>query len=43
VGFKIAAEMGDRYRRMLAECEPSIARNVTANLFERHIAPVFFL
>ena len=43
VGFKIAAKMGDRYLGMLAECEPSIARNVTANLFERHIEPVFFL
>jgi hypothetical protein len=43
VGFKIAARMGDRYLRMLAECAPSITRNVTANLFERHIEPVFFL
>lgn len=41
VGFKVAAKMGDRYLKMLDEAEQSIARNVTANLFERHIKPVF--
>ncbi len=41
VGFKIAAKMGDRYLRMVEECEPTIAKNVTENLFERHIRPVF--
>lgn len=41
VGFKIAAKMGARYLRMLEQCEPTIARNVTENLFERHIRPVF--
>lgn len=41
VGYKIAAHMGERYRRLLAEYEPVIARNVTKNLFERHICPVF--
>ncbi len=41
VGYKIAAKMGSRYLRMLEECEEPISRNVTANLFDRHIAPIF--
>ena len=41
VGFKIAAKMGDRYTSMLDACEESIARNVTTNLFDRHIEPLF--
>lgn len=41
VGYKIAAKMGDRYYRMLDECEESIAKNVTENLFDRHIRPLF--
>lgn len=40
VGFKIAAKMGDRYLRMLDECEESISRNVTFNLYDRHIQPL---
>lgn len=41
VGFKVAAQMGDRYLKMLEACEASVARNVTANLYERHIKPLF--
>lgn len=41
VGFKIAAKMGDRYLRMLEQCEPTISKNVTGNIFARHIRPVF--
>jgi len=41
VGYKIAANMGDRYTGLLKECEATIARNVTTNLFDRHIAPIF--
>jgi hypothetical protein len=41
VGYKIAAQMGDRYLKMLQACEPTIARNVTRNLYERHIRPLF--
>jgi hypothetical protein len=41
VGYKVAARMGLRYLELLAACEATIARNVTANLFERHIRPVF--
>jgi hypothetical protein len=40
VGFKIAAKMGDRYLNMLDTCEESISRNVTLNLYERHIRPL---
>jgi hypothetical protein len=41
VGFKIAAKMGDRYLKMLEANEEIVAKNVTANLFDRHIKPVF--
>jgi hypothetical protein len=41
VGFKLAARMGDRYLTLLRECEPFVARNVTENLLERHIRPLF--
>ena len=41
VGFKVAAKMGPRYLETLSENEEIVARNVTANLFERHIKPVF--
>ena len=43
VGYKIAAAMGDRYLKMLDECEETISRNVTDNLFERHICPLFLV
>ena len=33
--------MGDRYLRMLGECEETISKNVTENLYERHIRPLF--
>ena len=41
VGFKVAAKMGKRYLDLLEANEPVIARNVTENLYDRHIAPVF--
>ena len=41
VGFKVAAKMGPRYLDLLEANEKVIARNVTENLFDRHIAPVF--
>ncbi len=41
VGYKIAAQMGDRYLKMLEACEETIARNVTENLYERHLKPLF--
>jgi hypothetical protein len=33
--------MGDRYLSALEANEDVVARNVTTNLFERHIKPVF--
>ncbi len=41
VGFKIAAKMGDRYLKALKTFEPVISKNVTDNLFERHMKPLF--
>lgn len=40
VAFKIAATKGDRYRNALKKHEAVIARNVTGNLFERHMKPL---
>ena len=41
VGFKVAAKMGRRYLDLLEANVPVIAKNVTENLYNRHIAPVF--
>jgi hypothetical protein len=41
VGYKIAAHMGPRYLNMLDVCAATIARNVTENLFDRHLKPLF--
>ncbi len=41
VGYKIAAQMGERYLHALGECETSVSRNVTGNLYERHLKPLF--
>jgi hypothetical protein len=41
VGFKIAAKMGPKYLEALVANEAVVAKNVTTNLFERHIKPVF--
>ena len=41
VGYKIAANMGRRYLDALERYQESISRNVTLNLWERHIAPLF--
>jgi tagaturonate epimerase len=41
VGFKIAAKMGRRYLDLLEANEDMIAKNVTYNLYVRHIRPVF--
>ena len=40
VGFKIAAKKGDRYLNALKKHEAVIAKNVTENLFERHMKPL---
>jgi len=41
VGFKVAAKLGSRYLDLLEANEDVIAKNVTENLYDRHIAPVF--
>jgi hypothetical protein len=41
VGFKIAAKKGDRYLQALRTHEAFVARNVTENLFSRHLKPLF--
>jgi len=42
VGYKVASKMGERYLGMLRQSEESISRNVTENIFDRHIKPLFF-
>jgi len=42
VGYKVAAKMGERYYGALCEFETDVSRNVTENLWERHIRPLFF-
>jgi tagaturonate epimerase len=41
VGYKIAAHMGGRYLDALEANRTSIAKNVTLNLYERHLKPLF--
>jgi tagaturonate epimerase len=41
VAFRVAAKMGDRYLAALDANEASVSRNVTENLWERHIRPLF--
>jgi len=41
VGYKIAAEMGDRYQHMLVKYRDTIGQNVSENLYKRHIVPLF--
>ena len=41
VGFKIAAQMGDRYLEALKEHREVIAKCVTGNLLDRHMKPLF--
>ena len=41
VGFKVASKMGERYLRVLESNKEIVGRNVTTNLYERHIKPIF--
>ncbi len=41
VGYKVASEMGDRYLNELDTHEPTIEKNVTENVYERHLKRVF--
>lgn len=41
VGFKIAAQLGDTYIQALHDNKEVVAKNVTGNLLERHMKPLF--
>ena len=41
VAFRVAAAMGGRYFEALDRHEAAVSRNVTANLWERHLVPLF--
>ncbi len=41
VAYKVAAEMGTRYSDALDKYEDIVAQNVTENIYERHIKPLF--
>ena len=41
VSFRIAAEAGQRYHDILRACRSTIEQNVTHNLYDRHIKPLF--
>jgi hypothetical protein len=41
VGYKVAAQMGPRYTQALDTFRDVIATNVTQNLFDRHLQPIF--
>jgi hypothetical protein len=41
VGYKIAAQMGTRFTDAVEKYEDIIAANVTNNIYERHIKPLF--
>ncbi|MBV9298396.1 MAG: hypothetical protein JO066_05415 [Verrucomicrobia bacterium] len=41
VGFKVAAGMGTRFTAALEGNEETVGRNVTENLFDRHLRPIF--
>jgi hypothetical protein len=41
VGFKVAAKLGDRYLQLLQVNRDVVAANVTTNLYDRHIRPIF--
>ncbi len=41
VGFKIAAQLGDTYIQALKDNQAVVAKNVTGNLLDRHMKPLF--
>lgn len=41
VGYKVAAQMGERYTDALEKHEEVIAKNVTENMFDRHLKRIF--
>lgn len=43
VAYKVAGENGDRYYSALKKYKDIVAKNVTENLYERHVVPLFLL
>ncbi len=41
VAFRVAAAMGERYYEALERHQAAVSRNVTVNLWERHLVPLF--
>ena len=41
VGYKLAARMGRRYLDVVQASNGTVSRNVTGNLFDRHLKPLF--
>ncbi len=41
VSFKVAAKAGDRYTNLLDEHEEIVGNEVTKNIYERHLKPLF--
>ena len=41
VAYKVAAEMGNRYLSALEENKKIVSKNVTENIYERHIKKLF--
>ena len=41
VSFKLAAQQGAKYLDLLKANEAIVARNVTENIFDRHMLPLF--
>jgi len=41
IAFRVAAEMGDRFLSAVKASEVTVSRNVTENLWDRHIRPIF--
>jgi hypothetical protein len=42
IAYKIAAEMGQRYTNLLKKYKEIISKNVTENIYERHLHQLFF-
>jgi hypothetical protein len=41
VGYKVAVEMGRKFTDAVDDCERIIGPNVTENIYQRHIKPIF--
>ena len=41
ISFKVAAKQGDRYLDLLKANEEIVGKNVTENIYERHLKPLF--